>query len=93
VILALRLTPSQIRPAILEVPLRAVNRSEVTLLMNSLSFTPGTVALELHERHLYVHVLDARDPGRIVRDIITMEDKIIAALGGDPSAASTGRHR
>jgi monovalent cation/proton antiporter MnhG/PhaG subunit len=92
VILALRLPPDRIRPAVLEVPLRAVNRSEVTLLMNSLSFTPGTVALELHERHLYVHVLDARDPERIVRDIITMEDKIIAALGGDPSAASAGRH-
>ncbi len=93
VILALRLRPDQIRPAVLEVPLRALTRNEVTLLMNSLSFTPGTVALELHEHHLYVHVLDARDPDNIVRDIVTMESKIIAAFGGDPAAAHAGGHR
>ncbi len=82
VITALRLRPDQIRPAILEVPLRVRTRNEVTLLMNSLSFTPGTVALELHDHHLYVHVLDARDPDAIVRDIATMESMIIAAFGG-----------
>jgi monovalent cation/proton antiporter MnhG/PhaG subunit len=93
VIRALRLPPDQIRPAVLEVPLRARNRNEVTLLMNSLSFTPGTVALELHEHHLYVHVLDVRDPDGTVRDIITMESKIIAVFGGDSPAASTDGRR
>lgn len=93
VIRALRLPPEQLHPAVLEVPLRALNRSEITLLMNSLSFTPGTVALELHEHHLYVHVLDARDPGGTVRSIITMESKIIAAYGGDSPAASTDGDR
>jgi len=93
VILALRLRPDQIRPAVLEVPLRALTRNEVTLLMNSLSFTPGTVALELHEHHLYVHVLDARDSDRTVQDIIMMESKIIAAFGGDLTPAQSGEHR
>lgn len=64
---ALRLPPDQIHPAVFEVPLRARNRTEVTLLMNSLSFTPGTVALELHEHQAYVHVLDTRDPDGTAR--------------------------
>ncbi|MGB5168716.1 MAG: monovalent cation/H(+) antiporter subunit G [Acidimicrobiia bacterium] len=93
VILALRLRPDRIRPAVLEVPLRSLTRTEVTLLMNSLSFTPGTVALELHDHHLYVHVLDARDPDSTVRGIITMESKIIEAFGGDPASAQAGGHR
>ena len=93
VILALRLRPDQIRPAVLEVPLMALTRNEVTLLMNSLSFTPGTVALELHEHLLYVHVLDARDPDRTIRDILTMESRIIAAFGGNPAATEAGGHR
>ena len=93
VILALRLRPDQIRPAVVEVPLRALTRNEVTLLMNSLSFTPGTVALELHEHMLYVHVLDARDPDRAIQDILAMESKIIAAFGGNPASTQAGGHR
>lgn len=86
VIFALRLRPDQIRPALLEVPMKARTRSEVTLLMNSLSFTPGTVALEVHDRCLYVHVLDVRDPNAAVRDIVAMEARIMALFGDDPAA-------
>jgi multicomponent Na+:H+ antiporter subunit G len=85
VIVSLRLRPDEIRPAILEVPLRVRTRNEVTLLMNSVSFTPGTVALELHGDHLYVHVLHARDLDAATRDVAVMEEKIIAAFGGTPT--------
>ena len=73
-----------LRPAIVGVPLQASSRNEVTLLMNAISFTPGTVALELHENRLYVHVLDTDDPGGVVAEIARMESLIITAFGGSP---------
>lgn len=78
VIRSLRLGPDHISPAILEVPLRVRTRNEVTLLMNSISFTPGTVALELHDNNLYVHVLNAEHPDEVVAEIRLMESKIMA---------------
>lgn len=83
VIWSLRKGHDEIRPAVVEVPLRLRTRNEVTLLMNSISFTPGTVALELHANHLYVHVLDSDDPSAVVAEISALEDYIIAAFGGD----------
>jgi monovalent cation/proton antiporter MnhG/PhaG subunit len=81
VIASLRFRGEEIRPAVLEVPLRVRTRNEVTLLMNSISFTPGTVALELHDHHLYVHVLNTDDPNAVVDEIREMESHIMAAFG------------
>lgn len=80
VIVSLRFSGEEIQPAVLEVPLRVRTRNEVTLLMNSISFTPGTVALELHDTHLYVHVLNTDDPASVVEEIRRMEGKIMAAF-------------
>lgn len=80
VIISLRFRGEELKPAVLEVPLRVRTRNEVTLLMNSISFTPGTVALELHDDHLYVHVLTTDDPTATVAEIRTMEEKIMAAF-------------
>lgn len=80
VIVSLRFRGEELKPAVLEVPLRVRTRNEVTLLMNSISFTPGTVALELHDDHLYVHVLTTDDPTATVAEIRTMEEKIMAAF-------------
>lgn len=85
VIWSLRLPPDQVRPAVVEVPLRVRTRNEVTLLMNSISFTPGTVALEIHDHNLYVHVLDTDDPEQVVAEIREMEAKIMAAFSPDGS--------
>ena len=74
--------PDRLRPAVIEVPLRAQTRNEVTLLMTAISFTPGTVALEGHDGRLYVHVLDAADPAEIVASIGRLEGYIVAAFGG-----------
>lgn len=83
VIVSLRFTGEDIKPAIIEVPLRVRTRNEVTLLMNSISFTPGTVALELHDTNLYVHVLTTDDPDSVIREIMLMESKIIAVFSAD----------
>jgi multicomponent Na+:H+ antiporter subunit G len=81
VIVALRLRPDALRPAVIDVPLRVHTRTEITLLMNSISFTPGTVALELHDRQLLVHVLDTDDPNRVVADIQRLEERIMGMFG------------
>jgi monovalent cation/proton antiporter MnhG/PhaG subunit len=84
VIVALRLRRDEIRPAVIEVPLRVRSRTETTLLMNSISFTPGTVALELHDGQLFVHVLDTDDPDAVVTDIQRMERSIMDMFGTKP---------
>ena len=86
VIVSLALNESEIRPAVVEIPLRARTRSEVTLLMNSISFTPGTVALELHDQYLYVHVLDTDDPDAVIAEAHKMESYIMAMFGTHASA-------
>ena len=84
VVISLRYGPDELSPAVLEVPLRVRTRNEVTLLMNSISFTPGTVALELHDNFLYVHVLDVDDPEHVITEIRTMESKIMAMFSQRP---------
>ena len=81
VVWALRLSPEQLRPAVIDVPLRVRTRTEIALLMNSISFTPGTVSLELHDRLLFVHVLDTDDPDAVVATIQTMEQYIMDMFG------------
>jgi multicomponent Na+:H+ antiporter subunit G len=77
---ALRLKPDQLSPAVVEVPLRVHTRNEVTLLMNAISFTPGTVALELHDKMLYVHVLTMDHVQPVLDEIALLEDRIIAVF-------------
>lgn len=83
VIVSLRLPPAAISPAVLEVPLQVRTRNEVALLMNSISFTPGTVALELHDQNLYVHVLNTDDPERVLAEIREMERHIMEMFGSE----------
>lgn len=89
VILAILRSPAAVRPAVVEVPVRATSRNEVTLLMNAISFTPGTIALDLRGDHLLVHVLDADDLEAVAEEIATMEDRIVEAFGGS-AAESDG---
>lgn len=73
---------SELRPAVIEMPLRVRSRNEITLLMNSISFTPGTVALELHDNNLVVHVLTTDDPQAVVANIMELERRINESFGG-----------
>lgn len=81
VVMALRLQPDELRPAVIDIPLRVRTRTEITLLMNSVSFTPGTVSLELHDGRLFVHVLDTDDPDAVVAIIQKMEGYIMSVFG------------
>ena len=79
----------QLRPAVVEIPLRSRTRNELMLLMNAISFTPGTVALEVHDRLLYVHVLDTDDPADTAAEIEAMEDRIIEMFGGEAAVGAS----
>ncbi len=81
-------SPADLRPAVIAVPLEVRTRNEITMLMNAISFTPGTVAMELHNGYLSVHVLDTDDPSDVIAEIKTMEGRIMAAFG---SARSRGQ--
>jgi multicomponent Na+:H+ antiporter subunit G len=86
VIAALWVPRDQIRPAIVAVRVLVQTRNEVALLMNSISFMPGTVALELHDDDLFVHVLTTHDPEDVVAEIGRLESKIMAAFGPNGEA-------
>jgi multicomponent Na+:H+ antiporter subunit G len=77
-----------LEPAVVEVPLLVRTRNEVTLLMNAVSFTPGTVALEIHHDRLYLHMLSTRRPETVVEEIGVLQRLIMEAFG-DPDR---GRH-
>jgi len=72
---------SGLRVAVIRVPLRVRTATEVTLLMNSISFTPGTIALEVKAGHLYVHVLHLASPEAFADEVRTLEGHIINAFG------------
>ncbi|THV20976.1 Na+/H+ antiporter subunit E [Peteryoungia ipomoeae] len=70
---------SQLKPAILAVPLDLHSRAGVTTLANCVSLTPGTTSLHVSEdlSTLYVHVLDAPQPDAVVESIkSTFETRI-----------------
>lgn len=88
VIKALFLPRARLRPAVIDIPLLVRNRTEVTLLMNAISFTPGTVALELEEHRLYVHVLDTDDPDAVAAAIRALEGRIMTMFGAESRSAA-----
>lgn len=49
----------QMRPGIIRLPLEVSTPAEITLLSNMISFTPGTLSLDLsrESKALYVHVM------------------------------------
>ena len=81
--------PDELRPGVLMIPLATSSSSVTTLLANTVSFTPGTIALEISDGSLYVHVLDIADPGREVAAVKQMEAAILAAFGGSSRQRET----
>jgi multicomponent Na+:H+ antiporter subunit G len=70
-----------LQPAIVRIPLRVTTPTEITLLANAVTFTPGSIAMELSGRYLFVHVLDLRNEAAFRADIDRLETSIIAAFG------------
>lgn len=81
------------RPGFLAVPMRAETDLEITLLANSITLTPGTIAVHVvrEQRIIVIHALDVGDDPDAVRADVqqTLEANILkftrpagAAIGG-----------
>ena len=65
--------------AIIALPLELRTDFGIAILANLVTLTPGTCSLHVSDdrRTLYIHALDAPDPGAIIADIqATFEDRI-----------------
>lgn len=78
------LTPNpKIKPGIFAYPLKVDRDSEITLLANLITLTPGTLSVDVSDdrRTLYVHTLDCSDPDQTRRDIAEgFERRILEAF-------------
>lgn len=66
------LTPRyHLRPGVIAVPLEARTDSEITLLANLITLTPGTLSLDVStdRRVLYVHTMHLTDPDAFRQEI------------------------
>lgn len=70
------------RPGIVRFPTRAETDLEITLLANAISFTPGTLTLEVAEDRsaLFVHVLHSGGPDETRRRLRRLEDRLLAVF-------------
>lgn len=67
-------------PGIIAYPLAVKSDSEITLLANLITLTPGTLSVDVSDdkKTLYVHAIDATDPAGIIADISSgFERKVI----------------
>ena len=60
-----------LRPALVAVPLDATTDSQIALLSNLISLTPGTLSLDVSpdRRTLYVHAMSTSSPDALRREI------------------------
>ena len=81
----------RLQPAVVEVPVLVATRTEVMLLMSAVSFIPGTVALELHDDRLYLHVLSRKPSEIVVAEVVELQHLISAAVGGPARSRNINR--
>ncbi|HVL64017.1 MAG TPA: Na+/H+ antiporter subunit E [Actinomycetota bacterium] len=67
------------KPGIVRVPIRVRTDLQVTLLANAISFTPGTLTLEVADDRsaLFVHVLVVESPDEARARIRALEDRLL----------------
>ncbi|MCL4740798.1 MAG: Na+/H+ antiporter subunit E [Phycisphaerales bacterium] len=78
---------NRMRPGVIAVPLEPMNETELTVLSNLITLTPGTLSVDIEEcertgrRTLYVHVMSYTDPEVIRYDIKSgFERRVLKAL-------------
>ncbi|MBX3386369.1 MAG: Na+/H+ antiporter subunit E [Phycisphaeraceae bacterium] len=78
---------NRMRPGVISIPLEEMNETELTLLCNLITLTPGTLSLdvmedkETGERRLFVHVMWYRDTESVRREIKRgFESRVLEAL-------------
>jgi monovalent cation/proton antiporter MnhG/PhaG subunit len=74
----------QIREAIVAVPLHTDSMAAALLIANAISFTPGSLTIELTQDPLilYVHVLHFESVAAVHRDVARLEELVVAAVAG-----------
>ena len=84
------ITPSndQIREAIVAVPMQSNSLPVALLVANAISYTPGSLTIEMTEGPLviYVHVLHFESVAAVRDEVAALERLVGAALGAKPPA-------
>lgn len=64
---------AHLKPAIIAFPLTATRNSEITLLANLITLTPGTLSVDVSDdrKVLFVHAISVEDADALIRDIAT----------------------
>lgn len=73
----------KIKPAFIAFPLTVEKDTEITLLANLISLTPGTLSVDISDdrKTLYIHTIDVDDVDQLRREIAEgFERKIMEAL-------------
>lgn len=78
---------NRMRPGVIAIPLEEMNETELTLLANLITLTPGTLSLdvmedkETGERKLFVHVMSYKDTESVRNEIKRgFEARVLEAL-------------
>lgn len=60
-----------LRPGVIAIPLEARTDTEITLLANLITLTPGSMSLDVStdKKVLYIHALDVSDPEKLITQI------------------------
>jgi multicomponent Na+:H+ antiporter subunit E len=78
------ITPSQyMRPGVVAIPLSVETDTEITLLANLISLTPGTLSLDVSDDKsvLYIHAMFVDDPDELRHEIKAgFERRVIEVL-------------
>jgi multicomponent Na+:H+ antiporter subunit E len=78
------ITPSQyMRPGVVAIPLSVKTDTEITLLANLISLTPGTLSLDVSDDKsvLYIHAMFVDDPDELRHEIKAgFERRVIEVL-------------
>lgn len=64
-------SPRGLRPGVVAVPIDLQTETEITLLANLISLTPGTLSLDISKdrKTLYLHAMHVEDPDQLRREI------------------------
>jgi multicomponent Na+:H+ antiporter subunit E len=89
------ITPgSGLNRAIIGIPMNTRSDALITLVANSITLTPGTLTIEVHEPEdgsptiLYIHVLHFRDTESIRRSTLRLERLAVRAFGSPTEIAA-----
>lgn len=72
----------QITPGIIAIPMSSRTPVEITLFANLITFTPGTLSVDVDpaEGQLYVHGLHVRDPESFRNQLADLENRLLEVL-------------